>query len=443
MNPSVATRLRRVTSPESPATAIAPTITPSASAVARPPEHVAERTPSSVADGDESERRLRAGLVAGGAALLVLVLTAQLYVWINLWPLRISVVTAFVWSIPQVVLWSLTIPLIDGLAVRWPVEGRRAAWRLGAHVVASVSVALLVLLALDLSDRALGWTKLMGAPGTLVTAIDKTILHTHIGIAIYWVVLAANHARGYYRRLGERELRAARLETQLAEAQLGALRMQLDPHFLFNTLNSIGVLMRRDPAAASRMLGRLGDFLRSTLDHAGASEVSVATELEYVRAYLEIEQVRFGGRLATHVTIEPGLERCAVPYLILQPLVENAVKHGVARRSAPGTVRVDVRADGERLTLTVLDDGPGLSFAGTSRGSGVGLANVARRLAHSYGSNQHFELRAAPDGGAEARVVIPRRLVSPEADPLGSSAHATGSHIDATNAGEGDPRPHR
>ena len=439
----MATRLRRVTSPESPASTIAPTITPSVSAAARPTRQVADRTASSVADGDESERRLRAGLVAGGAALLVVVLTAQLYVWINLWPLRISVLTAFAWSIPQVLLWSLTIPLIDALATRWPVEGRRAAWRLAAHVLASVSVALLVLLTLDLSDRVLGWTKLMGAPGTLVTAIDKTILHTHIGIAIYWVVLAANHARGYYRRLGERELRAARLETQLAEARLGALRMQLDPHFLFNTLNSIGVLMRRDTDAASRMLGRLGDFLRSTLDHAGTSEVSVATELEYVRAYLEIEQVRFGGRLATHVTIEPGLEQCAVPYLIPQPLVENAVKHGVARRSAPGTVRVDVRSDGECLTLTVRDDGPGLSFVGASRGSGVGLANVARRLEHSYGSNQQFELRAAPDGGAEARVVIPRRLVSPATEPRVSSAPATRSHTDTTSAGEGDSRPHR
>ncbi|HEX6052932.1 MAG TPA: histidine kinase [Gemmatimonadaceae bacterium] len=391
-------------------------------------------------DCDESERRLRAGLVAGGAVLLVLVLTAQLYVWINLWPVRIGVLTAFVWSIPQVLLWSLTIPLIDALATRWPVEGRGAAWRLAGHVLASVSVALLVLLTLDLSDRALGWTALMGAPGTLVTAIDKTILHTHIGIAIYWVVLAANHARGYYRRLGERELRAARLETELAEAQLGALRMQLDPHFLFNTLNSIGVLMRRDPDAASRMLGRLGDFLRSTLDHAGSSEVSVATELEYVRAYLEIEQVRFGGRLATSVTVEPGLEQHAVPYLILQPLVENAVKHGVARRSAPGTVRVDVRSDGDRLTLTVRDDGPGPSLAGASRGSGVGLANVARRLEHSYGADQHLELRAAPDGGAVARVVLPRRTVGSPGQPRVAPARAARSY---TGPGEGATRPHR
>ena len=363
------------------------------------------------AGADENERRLRTKLIAGGAALLVLVLTAQLYVWINLWPLRIGVMTAFVWSIPQVLLWSLTIPIIDALASRWPIEGSGAPWRLAAHVVASVAVALLVLVTLDVSDRVLRWTKLMGAPGTLVSAIDKTILHTHIGIAIYWVVLAANHARGYYRRLGERELRASRLETQLAEAQLGALRMQLDPHFLFNTLNSIGVLMRRDADAASHMLGRLGDFLRSTLDHAGSNEVSVATELDYVRAYLEIEHVRFGGRLTAHVSVERGLESFAVPYLILQPLVENAVKHGVARRSAPGTVHVTVSSDGDSLTLTVKDDGPGLSFVGATRGSGVGLVNVVRRLEHSYGRNQRFELRPSPDGGTEACVVIPRRMI--------------------------------
>jgi two-component system, LytTR family, sensor kinase len=381
-------------------------------ATANTNRRAAEQTASAAVGSDENERRLRTGLIVGGAALLVLVLTAQLYVWINLWPLRINVVTAFVWSIPQLLLWSLTIPLIDALATRWPVEGSGAPWRIVAHVVASVTMALLVLLTLDVSDRLLGWTRLMGAPGTLVAAIDKTILHTHIGIAIYWVVLAANHARRYYGRLGERELRASRLETQLAEAQLGALRMQLDPHFLFNTLNSIGVLMRRDADAAARMLGRLGDFLRSTLDHAGSNEVSVGTELEFVRAYLEIEQVRFGGRLSTLVSVEPGLERCAVPYLILQPLVENAVKHGVARRSAPGKVCVEIGSAGDRLTLVVRDDGPGIAFGNAARGSGVGLANVIRRLEHSYGADQRFELRAAPSGGTEACVVIPRRDVA-------------------------------
>jgi two-component system LytT family sensor kinase len=406
----MAIQRRRVTSPPSQATAVVRSTLPSPRpAASSAPHRASERVEAAAASGDEHERRLRAALIAGGAALLVLVLTAQLYVWINLWPLRIGVLTAFAWSIPQLLLWSLTIPVIDALATRSPVEGAGAAWRLVGHVLASVTVALLVLLTLDVSDRLLGWTRLMGAPGTLVTAIDKTILHTHIGIAIYWVVLAANHARRYYRRLGERELRAARLETQLAEAQLGALRMQLDPHFLFNTLNSIGVLMRRDTDAAAHMLGRLGDFLRSTLEHAGSNEVSVATELEFVRAYLEIEQVRFGGRLTTHVSVEPGLERCAVPYLILQPLVENAVKHGVARRSAPGAVHVEVGTAGSCLTIIVRDDGPGIAIGSTTRGSGVGLANVVRRLEHSYGPDQRFELRAAPDGGTEARVLIPRR----------------------------------
>ena len=367
------------------------------------------------------ERRIDAALIAGGGLLLLLVLSGQMYVWINLWPLRISWWTALAWSLPQVLLWSLTIPVVDTLATRVPIRARGAALRLALHVVASVAVALLVLVMLDLSDRLLGWTRLLGAPNKLVTSIDKTILHVHIGIAIYWVVFAANHARHYYHRLAERELRASRLEALLSAAQLSALRMQLDPHFLFNTLNSIGVLMHRDVDAAGRMLAQLSEFLRGTLQHGGATEVPLGTEIDFVRAYLEIERVRFGQRLTTTITVDPGLERCAVPHLILQPLVENALRHGIAKRSAPGVVHVEARAVGADVQLVVRDNGRGLRGSGDSHGFGVGLANVVKRLEHTYGEAQRFELRALEAGGVEAIVTIPRRDVG------ASSAADTGA----------------
>jgi two-component system, LytTR family, sensor kinase len=357
----------------------------------------------------DAERRLNVGLVSGGAILLVLVLAGQMYVWINLWPLRIDVPTAVLWSLPQALLWSLTIPAIDVLATRAPIRGRWAAWVAAGHVAASVACALLVLLCLEVSDRLLGWTRLLGAPGSLVSALDKTILHVHIGIAIYWVVLAANHARSYYRRLGERELRASRLEVHLAEARLATLRTQLEPHFLFNTLNSIGVLMQRDVRGATEMLGRLSEFLRATLSHAGQPEVALHTELEHVRAYLDIERIRFDGRLTATVSAAAGTMDGAVPHLILQPLVENALRHGLSKRSAPGMVAVEAHLDGDRLRLVVRDDGVGLRGWSESRRAGVGLTNVVRRLAHAYGADHRFELHDVATGGVEAVITIPYR----------------------------------
>jgi signal transduction histidine kinase len=354
------------------------------------------------------DRRLDTALVAGGGLLLLLVLSGQMYVWINLWPLRIDWLTAVAWSIPQALVWSLTIPVVDRLVSRIPIRADGAVWRLALHVVGSVAVALLVLGTLDVSDRLLGWTLLLGAPGTLVSSIDKTILHVHIGIAVYWVVLAANHARHYYRRLADRELSASRLEALLSSAQLSALRMQLDPHFLFNTLNSIGVLMRRDVDGAGRMLAQLSDFLRGTLQHSGANEVSLRTELDYVRAYLEIERIRFGQRLTSNIVVEPGLDNVAVPYLILQPLVENALRHGIAKRSAQGEVRVEARSVDSSIELIVRDNGVGLTRGHEVSGLGVGLANVVARLRHTYGTDQRFELRNADAGGVEAIITIPR-----------------------------------
>jgi len=357
----------------------------------------------------DAERRLDAGLVIGGAILLLLVLTGQMYVWINLWPLRIGVRTAAIWSLPQALLWSLTIPAIDALAARLPIRGRWAGWLVAAHVGLSVACAFLVLACLDLSDRLLGWTRLLGAPGSLVSALDKTILHLHIGIAIYWVVLAANHARSSYRRLAERELRATRLEARLAEARLATLRTQLEPHFLFNTLNSIGVLMQRDVRGATEMLGRLADFLRATLTHAAQPDVALHTELEHVRAYLDIERIRFGSRLTVSIVSEDGTEHCAVPHLILQPLVENALRHGLSKRSAPGSIAVEARRDGDRVRLVVRDDGVGLRGGGQPGSRGVGLTNVAKRLQHAYGAEHRFDLKEVETGGVEAVITIPYR----------------------------------
>ena len=229
---------------------------------------------------------------------------------------------------------------------------------------------------------------------------------------IYLLVLGTGLTRNYfirYRdRLGEtRRLHAetADLRAQLAEARLAALRSRLNPHFLFNTLNAVAALVERDPPGVRRMLARLGDLLRFSLDESNDQEITVAREVELVRLYLEIMEVRFQGRLETHLTIEDDVRDALAPTLILQPLVENAFKHGVSMIEGTGVVSVDGRRDGPDLVLTVTDNGPG-PVAPNAHGEGV--ANTRKRLQELYGDQQQFDLTcASADGGAIATVRLP------------------------------------
>ena len=202
--------------------------------------------------------------------------------------------------------------------------------------------------------------------------------------------------------------RAIRAEALVQQARLQALRAQLEPHFLFNTLNSIATLvMENDNPAALAMLNNLSRFLRMTLDQAGAAEISVAEELEFARRYAEIQQTRFGDRLKMDFEVEPAVMQARVPALILQPLVENAVKHGVLSQERPGRVSVSIRADAGRLAICVQDDGPG--FGGAPVRHGVGLANTAARLDALYGGDARLSLGAAAGRGSAVRIELPLR----------------------------------
>jgi LytS/YehU family sensor histidine kinase len=210
----------------------------------------------------------------------------------------------------------------------------------------------------------------------------------------------------YYRRYRERELVASQLSAQLSQAKLQALRMQLNPHFLFNAMNSISMLVRRnDNTHAVRMLAGLSDLLRYVLEDSPTDEVPLRDEIAFLERYLEIERVRFGDRLHVHVDAAADTLDAFLPNLLLQPLVENAIRHGVARKVTPGRIEIAARKLGDRLILQVTDDGPGLgpSLAGT----GVGLANTRSRLEQIYGGEQSFELRAAQPNGAVATISLP------------------------------------
>ncbi len=297
--------------------------------------------------------------------------------------------------------WGLLAPGIVWLARRFPLERGRWARGIGVHLAAGVGVAL-VKWQLDnvLRHYVLGFER-----GT------SLIFVFHQSLVTYWLLVGATQAYLYYRRYREGELRSAQLGAQLAQAQLQALRMQLHPHFLFNTLNAISTLVHKDPEAADRMIARLSELLRLTLENVGVQEVPLAKELEFLERYPEIERTRFADRLVVRMEIAPETLDARTPYLILQPLVENAIRHGIAARASAGRIVVSARRDDGMLVLEVGDDGPGMA-SGAAAKSGVGISSTRARLEKLYGSAQRFELRNAEHGGVVATLAFPFRVIA-------------------------------
>jgi two-component system, LytTR family, sensor kinase len=304
----------------------------------------------------------------------------------------------WVWvSLVIAVLWTCATPPILVLSRRLPFE--RGTWPIAAVAHAGL---LVVVLAADGYANVL----LPSLGGRELTFWQHMWRYTFINSTFYGGVVAVEHARRYYGLYLERRVRESELEAQVSRAQLQALQMQIRPHFLFNTLNTISGLVRTDDkAAATTMLAGLGDMLRMLLRSDGAQEVPVRQEIELVERYLQIEQVRFRDRLVVEVCVEPGVEEALVPNLILQPLVENAVRHGIRTRS--GRVSVHVERAGASLRLEVRDSGDDQPHdPAESAGIGVGLANTRARLEQLYGDVHRFELARGPTG-TSAVIEIP------------------------------------
>jgi two-component system LytT family sensor kinase len=248
--------------------------------------------------------------------------------------------------------------------------------------------------------------KYLGLGGDLrprpFSVILTQLLYTkyHINLLIYAVMIGSSHAAEFYRRYRERDQKLAQLETMLAQAQLNALRMQLHPHFLFNALNSLSDLIDRDAQTANQMVARLGAFLRLTLQSPETQEVMLAEEVEFLRNYLEIEKMRFEERLNIRLDIAPETSTAKVPHLILQPLVENAIRHGIAQRESDGCVEIRARRLDAMLCLQVSDNGPGIhahNSAEDQNGNGLGVLNTQARLQKLYGERQRFEMSNLPE----------------------------------------------
>jgi LytS/YehU family sensor histidine kinase len=244
------------------------------------------------------------------------------------------------------------------------------------------------------------------------------ILGFHGSVITYWIILGIQATFGYYRQYQERrrqalqlELQASELKSRLVQAQLSALKGQLQPHFLFNTLNAIMVLVRQEKGRqAEEMLARLSDLLRSVLEDVEAQEVPLRRELESLQLYLSIEEVRFQDRLRVEISTEPATLDAAVPHLSLQPIVENAVRHGIGRRSVAGRIEISAAQVNGSLQIQVRDDGPGLPPGGLDATRGIGLANTRARLQQLYGDAARLTVENGPHGGAVATLVLPYRV---------------------------------
>jgi signal transduction histidine kinase len=328
----------------------------------------------------------------------------------------ITLIHAFLRGLIFWLLWVISTPLILWLARTFPIPRKEWLDGLLFHAPAGFIFSFAHLLVYVVISLRLGNGVWPSSISALLVEFQPVFLSNFAWWSlIYWTSLIACYAFDYYQRYQEGQLKASQLETQLAQSQLQALKMQLHPHFLFNTLHSISALMRDDIEAADKMIARLGEFLRMTLRNSGEQETSLEQELKFLECYLDIEKLRFQDRLTTRIAAEPDAMDARVPNLFLQPIVENAIRHGIAQQTSVGVVAITARRDNGRLHVEVQDNGPGItpksdSAAGDSEAgaaNGVGLANTRSRLLRLYGAEHHFGMRNVAEGGLVVTLEIP------------------------------------
>jgi hypothetical protein len=341
--------------------------------------------------------------------------------------LPFNLVDALVIGVVDWYLWAALVPLIHYLVRRFPLDQKNWPRNLPLHVAFGVlcTLTVLVLTVPVFQQFTHGDTQV---PQTFSGIF---VMHFIGGFVwylwVYWAIVGVCHSYEYYLKYREREEHAVQLEYQLTQAELRVLKMQLHPHFLFNTLNAVSALMHKDVELADCMVARLGELLRSTLDNLGAHEVTLRQELDFVRPYLEIEQARLGDRLTVHIDVEPDTMDLQVPNLILQPLVENAIRHGISPVSRPGRIEILARRENSTLHLQVGDNGCGLSPAQMAVFKpGVGIATTRGRLQQLYGADHKFEMVNRPDGGLTVKMAIPAREIPLliESEPINEASEA-------------------
>ena len=361
----------------------------------------------------ERIRGLTLALFVAATAVAVLY-SLERYVYSRVVHLPVSLARVVPLELISAYLWALLAPAVMWWARRYPVWGGAAARHRAAHWVAQLGAMLLFILIhgslLLLASRVLGMTSASDSVRALLA--QQILSWSVLDTVVFAMLVAVQHAIVYYGVSRDRALRASQLEAHLAQAQLQVLRMQLQPHFLFNTLHSISALMHRDVQRADSMIAALSDLLRMSLQNIGAQEVPLQAELDFVQRYAEIMRMRFGDRLNVTLDVQSETRDARVPTLLLQPLVENAFRHGLGEQVGRGAIRVTVERRGEMLHCEVADDGKG--FPAGHR-EGVGLTSTRQRLAHLYGDRHTFSIRSAAGEGARVILEIPFQPGAPQA----------------------------
>jgi len=348
---------------------------------------------------------LEAALVFAAWTVFGLILASQFYMQFELRGQPVPWGEVLRNGLFEAYLWAFATLAIFWLARRFPLERGRMLRSLAVHLAGAIVLSLVRVAVIVELSRHLEWLGERSFGRQFWGGLYQLVL-------LYTLLLGIAHAVLYYRRFRERERAAERLAAGLTEARLQVLKMQLQPHFLFNTLNAISALIPAEANAARRMVARLGDLLRIVLEHEETQEVTLREELAFLQPYLEIEQARLGDRLSVVMQIGPETLDARVPHLVLQPLVENAIRHGIASRIEPGRVEISATlgADGRFLHLEVRDDGPGVDRDNQARTrKGVGLANIQSRLEQLYDGEHRFELENHPEGGVVVRISLPFR----------------------------------
>jgi signal transduction histidine kinase len=314
------------------------------------------------------------------------------------------------WQLVSGYIWFGISPIILYLARRFPFDEGRWRTSIPVHIVACIVIALGQLLIDAFVLTRLGYPPNRTFPNFFEAYKFFVLVNVHLSMLIYMGVVAIWSTYSYYQKYRERLLESSQLEARLAQSRLQVLKMQLHPHFLFNTLNAISELIYKDPESADRMLTDLSDLLRLSFENLEVQEIPLKQELEFLAKYLEIEQMRFHDRLSVNMRISPDVLDASVPNMILQPLVENAIKHGIAPRSSGGSIDITAARSNGHLELDVSDDGLGVPFGDLSNlPEGVGLSNTRRRLKHLYGDEHKFDLRKLERGGLGVSLEIPFR----------------------------------
>lgn len=355
----------------------------------------------------QSPRFLRWAIYAGLWLLLCSTFGSQLYLAGYLRPWAHAVAAEGVYWLA----WWVLAPVVFWWCGR--LADRRPAVRVGGLLVGALAALFVIPVISQVIARVVVSLQLCFGPCEPLPPwfseawFVQMVRSAGVNLPVYVAFVLGWHALAFYREARDREIRAAQLESRLHQAQLDALRSQLNPHFLFNSLHSMAELVHANPRLAEQLIVRLGELLRRVLDNASTPELTLEQELDFIRGYLEIEQARLGERLRVQWDIEPAALGASVPSLILQPLVENAIQHGIEPVAAPGTLVIQARRDAAHLHLEIRDSGPGLSPSNQARPQGIGIANTRARLQALYGGRQRLELRQDEGLVVSLRIPLP------------------------------------